>query len=157
MKLHAALQAATGEPPSKRRNRGSQKSQSSSDPELPQSSAVRAEAPATGTHQAALNDQQSDLAESDTQPQSSGSSTAQHESSSLAEDDSEPGGTTSGSDDNVDSSDSELSDLADAVISDAAADSESEDELDTIDLAALRDADIQQMQQRAEVLRSQMK
>ena len=72
-------------------------------------------------------------------------------------DDSEPEVATSESDDGTESSDLDLADLADPVISDALADSESEEEPSEIDVAALRDTDIQQMQKRANVLRGQMK
>ncbi|KAL0025515.1 hypothetical protein WJX77_008035 [Trebouxia sp. C0004] len=107
MELNAALQAATGEKPRRRRNRDtrSQETTPSSEPEVSQDPALHAEETATITE----------------------------ESSHL-----------------------DLADLADPVISDALADSESEEEPSEIDVAALRDADIQQMQRRANVLRGQM-
>jgi len=174
MELHAALQAATGEKPRRRRNRDtdSQETTSSSESEITQDPALHAKETATNTEGTELNEQKlrtgphsesSILAAADQQheiaPRESDaeSSNAQLTASSSAVDDSEPEVATSESDDGAESSDLDLADLADPVISDALADSESEEEPSDIDVAALRDADIQQMQKRAHVLRGQMK
>ena len=134
-----------------------------------------AEESAANTEGAELNEQKLDCAQTSAQSQSPiptaadhqhetaargsdpGSSGAQLTASSSAVDESEPEVATSESDDGAESSDLDLADLADPVISDALADSESEEELREVNVAALRDADIQQMQKRANVLRGQMK
>jgi hypothetical protein len=177
MELHAALQAATGEKPRRRRNRDthSQEMTSLSESEFTQDPALHAEETATTTEGAELNEQKLDYAKTGAQSESSipaaadhqhefaatgsdaGSSSAQLTASSSAVDDSEPEVATSESDDGAESSDLDLADLADPVMSDALADSESEEEPSEIDVAALRDADIQQLQKRANVLRGQMK
>ncbi|DBB05165.1 TPA: hypothetical protein ACH3X3_010411 [Trebouxia sp. C0006] len=168
MELHAALQAATGEKPRRRRNRDtdSQETTSSSESEASQGPALHAEESATNIEGAELNEQRLDRAQTGAQSESPipaaaanhqheiavgesnpGSSNAQLTASSSAVDDSEPEVATSESDDGAESSDLDLPDLAD---------SESEEEPGEIDVAALRDADIQQMQKRANVLRGQM-
>ena len=172
------MQAATGEKPRRRRNRDtdSQETTSSSESEITQHPALHAEETATNTEDTELNEQNLDRAQTGAQFESSipaaaadhqhkiaaresdaGSSSAQLTASSSAVDDSEPEVAMSESDDGLESSDLDLADLADPVISDAPADSESEEEPGEIDVAALRDADIQQMQKRANVLRGQMK
>ncbi len=169
MELHAALQAATGEKPRRRRNRDtdSQETTSSSESEASQGPALHAEESATNIEGAELNEQRLDRAQTGAQSESPipaaaanhqheiavgesnpGSSNAQLTASSSAVDDSEPEVATSESDDGAESSDLDLPDLAD---------SESEEEPGEIDVAALHDADIQQMQKRANVLRGQMK
>ncbi|DBA80009.1 TPA: hypothetical protein ACH3X2_007506 [Trebouxia sp. C0005] len=102
---------------------------------------------------AAAADQQHEVA---ARRSDAGSSSAQLTASTSTVEDSEPEIATSESDDGAESSDLDLADLADPVIADALADSESEEELSEIDVAALRDADIQQMQKRANILRGQM-
>ena len=180
MELHAALQAATGEKPRRRRNRDtdSQETMSSSESELTQDPALLAEESATNTEGTKSKEQKLDCTQAGAQVESprpaaaaaadqqheiaargsdAGSSSAQLTVSSSAVDDSESQANTSESDDGAESSDIDLADLADPVISDALADSESEEEPRQMDVAALRDADIQQMQKRANVLRGQMK
>ncbi|DBB01593.1 TPA: hypothetical protein ACH3X1_000240 [Trebouxia sp. C0004] len=177
MELNAALQAATGEKPRRRRNRDtrSQETTPSSEPEVSQDPALHAEETATITEGTELNEQNLDCTQTGAQSESSlpagadhqqeiaargsdaGSSGGQLTASSSAVDDSDPEVATSESDDGAESSHLDLADLADPVISDALADSESEEEPSEIDVAALRDADIQQMQRRANVLRGQMK
>ena len=179
MELHAALQAATGEKPRRRRNRDtdSQETMSSSESELTQDPALLAEESATNTEGTKSKKQKLDCAQAGAQVESprpaaaaadqqheiaargsdAGSSSAQLIASSSAVDDSDPEVNTSESDDGAESSDVDLADLADPVISDALADSKSEEEPSQMDVAALRDADIQRMQKRANVLRGQMK
>ncbi len=149
---------------------------SSSESEASQDPALHTEETAANTEGTELNEQKLDRAQTGAQSESSipaaaadqqheiaaresdaGSSSAQLTASSSAVDDSEPEVATSESDDGAESSDLDLADLADPVILDALADSESKEEPSEIDVAALRDADIQQMQKRANVLRGQMK
>lgn len=160
MKVHAALQAATGVKPSRGTDAQTYTASPTSAP-IPDAGPSSQDADDTDTGsesslaafqpRSAL-DQVPGGAQSESDSAFLGSSQAQLGSSSPAHD--EPEATASESDDNGGLSDS---DLADPVIADAMGDSDAEEEPGDVDAAALRDADIQQMEKRAITLRGRMK